>query len=607
MVCQLFVILWIVSSEVPGKVFISSWSVVMPGILLLVAFLLLRRFIPHQLTRQRLLVIYAMLAVSSCLVGYEAIQAMYPAIATQFYGADAANNWNSFNKYVPTWLVPHSQAALKGLFIGHASVPWRAWMIPLLAWGSFICALAFAMLAIALLLSRQWITGERLAFPIAQLPLEITSERSSFYRNKLFWFGFGIAAILESLLALNYYFPFIPAIQLKHIDYGYLFPNPPWSALEPFYIGFTPFIIGFAYLAPTDISFSIFFFGILDRLIQVLTVALGGQPASLGAYMKQAPFSQQQSLGAFLAFAIIPLVRAFQTRRQETKLSRTCGEWGAISLLAISGLFLFSFLHEVGLSLLLSGVIIVLLLLFAVALTRIRAEAGPVWAFGPYGGLMNNLVNVTGSAEYTPAVLANLSTMHWMSADMRFMPMPFQMESLKIADSGGISRRNMSIAILCATVFGVATGLISVLWLEYRIGLQSGKIYGGVSYWQVVTTSLTTNWIGSASHWDKVGIPWIIIGALVTIGLGVMRQRFLWWPLHPIGYVLAHTGTGVSFWDHYFIAWLVKSLVLRYGGMNLYRKSIPLVIGLIMGDIISMSLWSAGAVILHIPVYQFIT
>ena len=38
--CQLLVIAWIVYSEVPAKVFISSWSISMPGVLLLAALLL---------------------------------------------------------------------------------------------------------------------------------------------------------------------------------------------------------------------------------------------------------------------------------------------------------------------------------------------------------------------------------------------------------------------------------------------------------------------------------------------------------------------------------------------------------------------------------------
>jgi hypothetical protein len=40
------------------------------------------------------------------------------------------------------------------------------------------------------------------------------------------------------------------------------------------------------------------------------------------------------------------------------------------------------------------------------------------------------------------------------------------------------------------------------------------------------------------------------------------------------------------------IAWLAKCLVLRYGGLRLYRQTLPLAIGLIMGDVLNRSLWN---------------
>jgi hypothetical protein len=606
-ICEALVILWIVSSEVPAKVFISSWSVVMPGILLLTLFMGLRRLFPNRIARHSLLIMYAMLAASSCLVGYGAIQAMYPAIATQFYEASSTNNFADFNKYMPPWLIPRSHSVLRGLFIGHASVPWHAWIIPMLAWGGLLTGCAFAMLALSILLSRVWIRDERLTFPIAQLPLEITSLRNPLFSNRLFWAGFCIPVILESLLALNYYYPSIPAIQVKHVDYGYLWPNPPWNALAPFYIGFTPFIIGFAYLVPTDISFSVFFFGLLDRLIQVATVRMGGQASWPGSYPTQMPFSQQQTIGAFLAFALVPLFRAWPKMRKQLGDPASGLERGSLALLAVSVLGVSALLNAMGLSYSLAIMVVLLLLIFAAALTRIRAEAGPAWAFGPFSGLSSNLVSVTGSYAYSARELANLSTMQWMASDMRFLPMPFHMESLKIADSAGIPKGRMAAAILAATVLGIGTGLAAVLWWEYHLGIQSGKVYDGVSYWQQVVTGTTSRWINSPNHWDRAGAPWILIGALVTIALGAMRQQFLWWPFHPIGYVLAHTGTGLSFWMHYFIAWLLKTIVMRYGGMKFYRQSIPFVIGLILGDILAQTVWSAGAVLLHAPVYQFIT
>ncbi|MBI2299558.1 MAG: hypothetical protein HYU66_11570 [Armatimonadetes bacterium] len=70
---------------------------------------------------------------------------------------------------------------------------------------------------------------------------------------------------------------------------------------------------------------------------------------------------------------------------------------------------------------------------------------------------------------------------------------------------------------------------------------------------------------------------------------------------------MAHTGAGYSFWCHDFIAWSIKTFILRAGGMKLYRQSLPFVIGLILGDIATQTFWSLLATLCGWPVYQFIS
>lgn len=604
--CQVAVILWIVSSEVPAKVFISSWSVVLPGILLLAALLMLRPLFPRRLTRTRLLVAYAMLSASCCLVGYGFIQAMFAAITGQFYAPGATTRFRSFNGTVPAWLVPHDPRVLKGLYVGNASVPWHAWLLPLAAWGALIALFAFAMLALAVLLAQVWIRYERLTFPIVQLPLEMTEERTPFFRNRLMWLGFAIPAVLESLLALNFYFPAVPAVQLKHVNFITPGTPFPWNAADPLYIGFTPFIIGFAFIAPADISFSIFFFGLADRLLQVWAAWAGYGQGSVSA-RSQMPFSTQQTLGAFLVFALIPLWRAGPHIQRRLRDPDARAERAAMAGLVVCIGALGVFLTAIGLSPLLTALVILLALLIATALARIRTESGTAWAFGPPAGIAGNVTELLGTAAFPVPALAGLGTLQWMFTDTRFLPMPFHLESLKIGDAIRVKKSAMAAALGIATVVGIALGFYAVLTLEYRLGLDSGKIYGGETFWRSYAPRLVNNWVNNRTGPDTVGLPWVGIGALFTLLLFFLRQRFLWWPLHPIGYVLGHTGTGLSFWVHYGIAWFLKALILRYGGVDLYRRTLPFVFGLILGDILTMTAWSAGAVLIGVPVYQFIS
>src|SRR5947208_8648035 len=130
LVAQALVILWIAASEIPARVFISSWSVSMPGILIVAALLLASRFAPPAvrqkwLSYRAILLVYVMVAVSGIITGYGHIQLMVPSLGAVIWRAGSGTGWERFHPALPVWLVPHSRAVVKGMFTGEASVPWR--------------------------------------------------------------------------------------------------------------------------------------------------------------------------------------------------------------------------------------------------------------------------------------------------------------------------------------------------------------------------------------------------------------------------------------------------------------------------------------------------
>jgi hypothetical protein len=73
--------------------------------------------------------------------------------------------------------------------------------------------------------------------------------------------------------------------------------------------------------------------------------------------------------------------------------------------------------------------------------------------------------------------------------------------------------------------------------------------------------------------------------------LTVARQRLLWWPLHPIGFLAGNTWILNAVWFNVFLAWLIKVVVLKYTGPAGYRHSRWLFIGLFIGHIASGGVW----------------
>ena len=62
-----------------------------------------------------------------------------------------------------------------------------------------------------------------------------------------------------------------------------------------------------------------------------------------------------------------------------------------------------------------------------------------------------------------------------------------------------------------------------------------------------------------------------------------MHYQFPAWPLHPIGFTVAVTDIINLQITSVFMIWLIKSLLMRLGGFEMYRKVQPAVIGVLLG------------------------
>ena len=73
------------------------------------------------------------------------------------------------------------------------------------------------------------------------------------------------------------------------------------------------------------------------------------------------------------------------------------------------------------------------------------------------------------------------------------------------------------------------------------------------------------------------------------------RHHLLCWPLPPIGYVAACTWILNNVWFSIFLAWMIKSVVLKYMGPGGYRLTRWFFLGVILGQVVSGGLWLVAA------------
>ncbi len=94
-------------------------------------------------------------------------------------------------------------------------------------------------------------------------------------------------------------------------------------------------------------------------------------------------------------------------------------------------------------------------------------------------------------------------------------------------------------------------------------------------------------------------------GVIVTLFLSYMRAAFFWWPFHPLGYALSISWTMSVFWFSCFVAWLIKGLILRYGGMTLYIRARPWFLGMVLGEFGMAVVWTLVSALTDSPTPVF--
>jgi hypothetical protein len=89
-----------------------------------------------------------------------------------------------------------------------------------------------------------------------------------------------------------------------------------------------------------------------------------------------------------------------------------------------------------------------------------------------------------------------------------------------------------------------------------------------------------------AANPDAKGLA---IGFGITWALALLRHFVVWFPLHPLGYVLAASSFSYYVWFTCFAAWAIRSIVLKVGGPHTVRNGlVPFAIGMFMACIASV-------------------
>lgn len=501
--------------------------------------------------------------------------------------------WQPLYNILGDWvLVKDSQIAMGFWMGGSSSVPYAAWIRPVVFFTVFYGIALFVLICLGVIVRKHWMDREHLTFPLTQPVLSVMGETSSeenrvVWRVNLFYIGIAVAWVLTG-------FPtrYIPGFPLPSpIDLGTILDSYPFDVLKHphgFYFTFDPLLIGLGYLIPLEMSFSIAFFYLLSKVLQVVYNSLGI------AYVNNFPLILMHgsiSFGAHLAIGVytlwftrrylIEVIRSAQTEEdRQVRMAMICIVAGWIILVILAKVFL-------NISPIISAIYLLLTFLVALAFARIRAEAGVPTSFGAPDYITHIAVRIFGQPTLGVNNVLALGFFFPLEYVTFISTTAWTVESFSMARACNTRKRYMVSSIVVGFLI---VAVIGFLWL-----VSASYTHGGLLMNQGYVSRSSNVAFGRAAEGDGLQpsglhLPFNVIGFVVALGLMFMRIRFLWWPFHPLGFAFGHNIFSMWMWGPLLMAWVTKSIVVRYGGWKVAKKITPFFLGLIIGAILAQAL-----------------
>ena len=522
---------------------------------------------------------------------------------------------------------------MQGLAKGNNPIPWwvsdpaskeqgllqvlQPWVSPMLYWGPLLVFYVVCILAMALIVHRQWVRHEQLSYPLATISTALIEREpgratSSLFRNRLFWWGVAPVMFIYGMRLAHLWYPsYVPDIVLHwNVSSGFFDVLPMARKFGDYHLAsgtlyFT--IIGVAYFVSAEIGMTmglsqILLFCVAYQFLLSTGRPLGGDNLTLsraGAYVGYAAILLYTGRNYY--WLVLTKALGFgksQAHQREPVL--------ACRLLFLGfGGFYGMIVLGMGLDWLIALLFSLLLMLTFLVFTRIVCETGiPFLHTHWLPGLV--LGKLLGYAAVGPGPLMFTYYLGCILAlDMRETLMPYISTSLKVADDAHVKRTRMIPVLFGAAIVALVVGFFATSygmynysgsqdWWAFRFSPRlpfDGAVKGVAFIHRTGQLEEAVAATGLAKlaliHVDKEAAAYFMIGAMAVIACSFLRFRFSWWHLHPVLFLVWGTyGMSEVFWS-FLIGWMVKALVVRFGGGRVYQNLKPLFIGFIVGELAS--------------------
>ena len=413
---------------------------------------------------------------------------------------------------------------------------------------------------------------------------------------------------IGAINALHAYYEFIPKITLT----GSLPIFRRTTILRPT-LSFS--IIGLTYFLSRDVALGIWVFNLLAKTQEGVFNILGVTSNERMEWVT-VPILAHQAIGAMTVFVMmgrwmgrrhLAMVAslalrggeyasaisadgssASQSRRSTDEAQEIFTYRTAVLVLLGGTALMWWWLWQSGMPFWAVGILLFVAFVIFVGLTRMVTEGGFFITRAPMNP-GNFMVSGFGVESLGVAGVTSLGYTFVWAGEMRIFVMAACANALKVAECIRGNRRPLLWAMLTAILISAVSSVWVELSLCYRNGgINLSSFYTGLVHYPFnfisrhVTNDTPVNWGGWL--WTAYG------GALMAL-LMAAKQRFVWWPIHPMSLPVSSMWMTDTIVLSVFISWMIKGVILKFGGPALYRKGKPLFIGLVVGQFVAMGFW----------------
>ena len=455
-------------------------------------------------------------------------------------------------------------------------------------------------ICLVVIFQRQWVNAEKLSFPLAQMPLDMTRgfdgdrRMPDLFYSWLFWSGFGLVFLPLLYNIASYFFLGLPEFIVYTKRMAVTLPQP--------FAGVTfrvlPFVLAVTYLCPVDILGSLVLFYLLSIVI-VKTGAINAVGLEVGESGQQMHGGEILDMESYGAMVFVGVWSIWLARRhlREVWHQVLSGQGERVDVrryrLAVAGLLLSS-TYVIGWGVYLGAGLPVAIIAFGAMTMTFFVVVKLIAATGfPY--LMPNwahakgetfIIDLIGSAHLSQqqVVSFKMFASNAFFGNIRLPALPALPHHFKI-----FSLRNQPGWVLATVLVAFPVGFVVAVWAS----LETAYEHGGTTH-LMGAFNITYDLLAHVVQNPRVTDPgkWFVwlVGFFEGAGLALLRSRYYWFSLHPMALAFQNSTGLTVYWFSLFLVWIVKVTVLRFGGLQAYRTGKPFFYGMGIGYVVAVVL-----------------